>query len=94
MTNYVAYFKEFIYAGCGGNENNFRSKEECEQRCLGLEMGQGANPSAVGEEMFNIRFKLSPPPPSSQKDVRRMERFIYRGPYYRKTRISFFPPLM
>ncbi|XP_067122223.1 papilin-like [Centruroides vittatus] len=25
--------KEFIYGGCGGNENNFRTLEECEQQC-------------------------------------------------------------
>ena len=25
--------EEFIYGGCNGNENNFRTQEECEQTC-------------------------------------------------------------
>lgn len=24
---------KFVYGGCGGNGNNFRTKEECNQRC-------------------------------------------------------------
>ena len=28
--------KEFIYGGCGGNANNFRNKEECEELCGGI----------------------------------------------------------
>ncbi|KAI8425354.1 hypothetical protein MSG28_007115 [Choristoneura fumiferana] len=26
--------REFIYLGCGGNRNNFRTKQECERHCL------------------------------------------------------------
>lgn len=26
---------KFTYGGCGGNANNFDTKEACEQRCLG-----------------------------------------------------------
>ena len=27
--------EEFSYAGCGGNENNYMSIEECQESCLG-----------------------------------------------------------
>ncbi|XP_052248054.1 carboxypeptidase inhibitor SmCI-like [Dreissena polymorpha] len=26
--------KEFIYGGCGGNRNNFQTREECERKCV------------------------------------------------------------
>ncbi|GBL77937.1 hypothetical protein AVEN_143267-1 [Araneus ventricosus] len=26
--------REFVYGGCWGNANNFRSKEECERKCV------------------------------------------------------------
>ena len=28
--------KKFIYGGCGGNENRFKSKRACQQKCEGL----------------------------------------------------------
>ncbi|XP_048749534.2 tissue factor pathway inhibitor-like [Ostrea edulis] len=30
LTNHC---EEFIYSGCQGNENNFKTEEECKQRC-------------------------------------------------------------
>lgn len=29
--------EEFIYGGCGGNENNFKTKEECENTCVNVD---------------------------------------------------------
>ena len=32
----VGQCKDFIYGGCGGNANNFRNGEECEELCGGI----------------------------------------------------------
>jgi hypothetical protein len=40
MTNYIYFYngatgqcEKFTYGGCKGNENNFDTKAECENRC-------------------------------------------------------------
>jgi hypothetical protein len=38
--------KEFLFGGCGGNENNFETKKDCEKACEvyeGSEMPNGRN---------------------------------------------------
>nr|D5J9Q8.1 RecName: Full=Kunitz-type serine protease inhibitor isoform 5; Flags: Precursor [Bungarus flaviceps flaviceps]ADF50029.1 kunitz-type serine protease inhibitor isoform 5 [Bungarus flaviceps] len=27
--------KEFVYGGCGGNDNNFKTKDKCQRACSG-----------------------------------------------------------
>ena len=26
--------RQFVYGGCGGNQNNFKTRQECRRRCL------------------------------------------------------------
>ncbi|CAD6186601.1 unnamed protein product [Caenorhabditis auriculariae] len=47
---YNAYSRQcetFVYGGCGGNLNRFRTKEECEQRCSFLNGQQPSQQQAV-----------------------------------------------
>lgn len=28
--------QQFVYGGCGGNDNNYLTKEECSEKCAGV----------------------------------------------------------
>nr|P0DKL8.1 RecName: Full=Kunitz-type serine protease inhibitor Vur-KIn; Contains: RecName: Full=Kunitz-type serine protease inhibitor Vur-KIn, truncated; Flags: Precursor [Vipera renardi] len=32
--------KEFFYGGCGGNANNFKTRDECHHTCVASAMGR------------------------------------------------------
>uniref|UniRef100_A0A670ZHX9 BPTI/Kunitz inhibitor domain-containing protein n=1 Tax=Pseudonaja textilis TaxID=8673 RepID=A0A670ZHX9_PSETE len=46
--------KRWFYGGCGGNANNFKTLQECEQRCVlpgeAQTEGRGGPQAMVGEE--------------------------------------------
>ncbi|CAJ0573102.1 unnamed protein product, partial [Mesorhabditis spiculigera] len=39
--------RPFTYGGCGGNGNNFATIDECEQKCHGVKLPKGVEPSKV-----------------------------------------------
>ncbi|CAK5046557.1 unnamed protein product [Meloidogyne enterolobii] len=67
--------EEFIYAGCGGNKNNFHTKEECENQCIGVnnlkikyELNNNLN------EHFTIGLTLIPV--ENKEEIEEMERSL------------------
>lgn len=50
--------KHFIYGGCGGNENRFRSQKECQERCL---VAAGKQPTPVCSRDLHTRSCIKGP---------------------------------
>lgn len=48
--------KHFIYGGCGGNENRFRSEKDCREKCLA-----GKRPTPVCSRDLHIRSCIKGP---------------------------------
>ncbi|KAH8352631.1 hypothetical protein KR084_005415 [Drosophila pseudotakahashii] len=41
--------EEFVYGGCAGNKNNFESKDQCEQACLGKSSSESTTTEQSGD---------------------------------------------
>ncbi|VDN99948.1 unnamed protein product [Rodentolepis nana] len=52
---------QFHYGGCGGNANNFRTKTECEQRCLAnYPIGEPANVNDAMDPVCGLPQEVGP----------------------------------
>ena len=45
--------KQFVYGGCAGNQNNFKSKDKCEKKCLIV-----SNNSDTNNDLWVVKSKL------------------------------------
>uniref|UniRef100_H9G9K1 BPTI/Kunitz inhibitor domain-containing protein n=1 Tax=Anolis carolinensis TaxID=28377 RepID=H9G9K1_ANOCA len=53
--------EKFIYGGCGGNENNFMTREECYYACIGTgERDTDGTAGKAGSGTTSIAGKLEP----------------------------------
>ncbi|XP_063436547.1 actinia tenebrosa protease inhibitors-like [Mytilus trossulus] len=62
--------KKFVYGGCGGNENNFKTKKDClttcKKRVCTLPKISGTGPLSISRWFYNV-------------ESMKCEKFIYRG---------------
>ncbi|XP_057567242.1 kunitz-type protease inhibitor 2 isoform X2 [Hippopotamus amphibius kiboko] len=45
--------QQFVYGGCGGNENNYMTKEECLAKCAGVTVPRRHNSDDLSSDIFN-----------------------------------------
>ncbi len=64
--------RSFVWGGCGGNENNYATREECERRC-GVEIDECAQPADPGPCRAAIAQWYHDP------DSGQCEKFTYGG---------------
>ena len=80
---YDAYEKkclEFIYSGCRGNENNFMSKDKCEEKCMEGPSVETTTPRRVLREECKQNFELGNC--TKLSDILHPQiRYFYKHPY-------------
>ncbi|XP_052766205.1 uncharacterized protein LOC128207366 isoform X2 [Mya arenaria] len=63
---------QFTYGGCGGNENNFKSREECERFCSRRVVCERFDEPEISCLAYMPRWRYDP-------DIRSCENFVYGG---------------
>ncbi|XP_067890692.1 carboxypeptidase inhibitor SmCI-like [Heterodontus francisci] len=66
--------EEFIYGGCGGNENNFETKKECLVKCKAKDRRSPCRMEADGGPCRGLFYRYF-----YNKQTKRCEEFIYGG---------------
>lgn len=62
--------RQFYYGGCGGNENNYESEEECSKECARVETPVTGAPSGEAPSGPEVCFLASDPGPCRKSEVR------------------------
>ncbi|EDV99165.1 kunitz-type serine protease inhibitor Bt-KTI [Drosophila grimshawi] len=57
--------EEFVYGGCAGNSNNFETKEQCEQVCLGKSASATEQSTELTTEQVQQAAETTPSSTSS-----------------------------